>query len=91
MKFASVRELKNKTSALLRRVYQGENVIITHRGKPKAVIRHLTEDEIEDYIIANSKKLKKELREAFKEHLKGKGRDIDEIIREIEEKFGERI
>ncbi len=33
---ASISEAKNKLSALLRRVRQGESVLITHRGRPVA-------------------------------------------------------
>ena len=49
MKFANVRELKNKTSEILRRA-EVEDVIITSQGKPRAIITSITEDNFEDYL-----------------------------------------
>jgi prevent-host-death family protein len=43
MKFANVRELKNKTSELLRITDKGKDVIITCWGKPRAIIQHFSD------------------------------------------------
>ena len=51
MKFVNVRELKNKTSKVLGIAGRGEDVIVTSRGKPCVVIHHLSEDNIEEYIL----------------------------------------
>lgn len=45
MKTASVRELKNQTSALLRQASQ-EDVVITSRGRPVARLVGMTENDL---------------------------------------------
>jgi len=44
---ASVRELKNQTTALLRRVEKGIAVIVTRRGKPIATLKPFEEQDIQ--------------------------------------------
>lgn len=51
MRFANVRELKNKTSEILRLAAR-ETVVITSRGKPRAIIKGVTESTFEDQISA---------------------------------------
>lgn len=55
MKFANVRELKNKTSEILRSA-EKEAVIITSKGKPRAMITPISEGDFEDYIPGKSVK-----------------------------------
>ncbi len=40
---ASVRELKNQTTALLRKVEKGALVVVTRRGKPVATLKPFEE------------------------------------------------
>ena len=47
MKFTNVSALKMKTAELLEAVKQGEDVIITDRGKPKARLTRVDEEEIQ--------------------------------------------
>jgi len=51
MKFANVRELKNKTSEILRLAAR-ETVVITSNGKPRAIIKGVSESTFEEYISA---------------------------------------
>jgi len=88
MKFINVRELKNKTSEMLKLVDQEEDLIVTKRGKPVALIRHFSEDELEDYVLLNHPKLKKRLEEAYEDYLKSGGIDIDKLIEETEQELG---
>jgi len=83
MKFVSVRELKNKTSQILHYIENGNNVIVTLRSKPYAVLHHLSEDEIEDYIILNHPEFKKKFKSAYQEYLNGNTVDIDQLIFDI--------
>jgi len=64
MKVANTVELKNKTNELLRQVMKGEAVIITYRGKPAASITALSEDDLEDFVIEHSPKIRKLIAEA---------------------------
>jgi len=88
MKFINVRELKNKTSEMLKLVGKDVDLIVTKRGKPIALIHHFSEDDIEDYVLLNHPKLKKRLEEAYQDYLKSGGIDIDKLIEETEAEVG---
>jgi prevent-host-death family protein len=64
MRVANTVELKNKTNELLRHVMNGEPVIITRRGKPAASLTPLSEDDLEDFVIENSPKIRRMITEA---------------------------
>ena len=85
MKFVNVRELKNKTSEVLRYTDNGDDVIVTSRGKPRAVIHHLSEDELEDYILLNHPEFKKKVEESYQEYRSGETEDLDRLIEKAEE------
>ena len=42
----------------------GEPVIITYRGKPAASITPLSEDDLEDFVLEHSQKVRKMIAEA---------------------------
>ena len=46
MKFANVRELKNKTSEILRKA-EKEAVVITSKGKPRAIVTAISEEDFD--------------------------------------------
>ena len=77
MKFVNVRELKNKTSALLHFTERGEDIVVTLRGKPCAVIRHLSEDDFQKTVGMSGKirdllnELKAGLTTSYGKRLKG--------------------
>lgn len=79
MKFANVREPKNKTSEILRKA-EKEPVIITSKGKPRAIVTAITEDDFEDFLLEKSSGLQDMLAEAIAEyHAKG-GILLDEYL-----------
>jgi len=88
MKFVNVRELKNKTSAVLHYTENGDDVIVTLRGKPCAVIHHILEDELEEYILLNHPAFKKKLKKAYKEYLSEKTVGIDKLIKRAKRDIG---
>lgn len=47
MKFTNIRALKMKTAELLQAVEEGEEIIITYHGKPKAMLIRFSEEDIE--------------------------------------------
>lgn len=55
MRFANVRELKNKTSEILKLAGK-EEVVVTSRGKPTAIIKGISEEDFEDYLLENNPK-----------------------------------
>ncbi len=64
MKVANTVDLKNKTNKLLRLVMNGDVVVITYRGKPAASLTPLSEDDLEDFVLEHSPKVRKMLAEA---------------------------
>lgn len=79
MKFASVQELHSKTADVLAQA-EKEDIIITVRGKPKAVIRRLQEDELEDYVLAHHPKFQQVLKEAWEDYRRHGGVDLDALL-----------
>lgn len=64
MKVANTVELKNKTNELLRQVMNGEAVIITYRGKPAASMTPLSEEDLDDFVLEHSPKIRRMIAEA---------------------------
>ena len=52
MHFVSIRELSRSPSKYVNMTSNGEYVIVTRNGKPKAVLLLVDEDDIEDLILA---------------------------------------
>jgi prevent-host-death family protein len=67
VKFANVRELKTKTSAMLRTVERGNTVLVTTHGRPTALLVPVTEDDIEDALLAYSPALRKKIEAGLKD------------------------
>jgi len=80
MRFANVRELKNKTSEILR-VAEKEEIVVTSKGKPKAIIKGISEEDFEDYLLENNPKFLAAIEKARKEYLELGGISTGEYIR----------
>jgi prevent-host-death family protein len=46
-KFATVRDLKNQTTALIREAEKGRAVVVTRRGKPVATLKPFEQKDLE--------------------------------------------
>jgi prevent-host-death family protein len=80
MKFANVRELKNKTSEILRKA-EKEDVVITSKGKPRAIISKLSEEDFEDYLLERSPMFLKALEQAREEYSKVGGMSLEDYVK----------
>lgn len=87
MIFANAKELRLNTAKLLEKTDKGEQVLITYRGKPRAVLQGITEDDLEDYILLNHPKLKARIKQAYKESLTGKTIALDELLAKTKKKL----
>ncbi len=47
-KFATVRDLKNQTTALIREAERGKAVVVTRRGKPVATLKRFEQRDVVD-------------------------------------------
>jgi prevent-host-death family protein len=87
MRFANVRELKNKTSEILK-LAEKEEVVVTSRGKPTAIIKGVTEEDFEDYLLENNPKFLAALEKAREEYFELGGVSIDEYLKKRKSKHG---
>ena len=86
MKIVTVSEFKARLSEHLHFV-EKEEIVVTRYGKPKAIIRHFTGDEMEDYVITHHPDLRASLEESYQEFLEGKVIDLDTLIQETEKEI----
>ena len=65
MKFVSVSELKNETSAIIRQVSGGRSVVVVKHGKPCAVVIRISEEELDQLLFEESPLVKHAAQEAL--------------------------
>lgn len=82
MKIASLKEVKDKLSQFLKTA-EKEDVIITKNGKPNAVLHHLGDDELEDYLLEHDPRFRRKIERRWKKYLAKGGRSLEEIMREL--------
>ncbi len=87
MRFANVRELKNKTSEILK-LAEKEEVVITSRGKPTAIVKGISEEDFEDYLLENNPRFLTALEKAREEYLELGGISIDAYLKKRKLKHG---
>ncbi|MBI4257209.1 type II toxin-antitoxin system Phd/YefM family antitoxin [Candidatus Uhrbacteria bacterium] len=83
VRFVNIRELKNHISEIIRKAGKG-NVIVTLRGKPKVVLHAVTEDDLEDYLLAHSPKFLQSLEDSYEEYTKKGGASLDNLLTQTE-------
>ncbi|MEI8173630.1 MAG: hypothetical protein WCH07_09135 [Deltaproteobacteria bacterium] len=87
MRFAGIKELKHKTMDILMQSKEGD-IIITAYGKPMAVLHHITEEDLEDYLIENDPAFQSRIAEAFAEYEGRGGISADDLIKKLEKRRG---
>ena len=65
MKFISVSELKNETSAVIRRASAGQPVVVVRHGKPCAAVVHVSEETLDQLLFEDSPLVKQAVLEAL--------------------------
>jgi len=83
MKVVNTVELKNQSNKLLKEVMNGTPVIITFRGKPAASLLPLDEEDLEDFVIQHSPKIKKMIQAARKDIDSGKTVSFDAYLKSL--------
>jgi hypothetical protein len=90
MRFAGVKELKHQTMKILTASEQGD-IIITAYGKPTAVLHHITEDDLADYLIENDPKFKMRIEESFAEYTLNGGGEAGDLIKKLEKRREKKV
>lgn len=87
MRFAGIKELKHKTMDILKQSKKSD-IIITAHGKPMAVLHHVTEEDLHDYVIENDPAFKSRIEEAAAEYAVSGGISVDAMIKKLEKRRG---
>ena len=85
MRYAGVKELKQKTMGLLKESEKGD-IIITAYGKPAAVLHHVDEEGLADYLMENDPSFRTKIEEAYAEYLSLGGIEAGELVRKLEKR-----
>lgn len=68
MRLAAIRELKSNPAKVIREAKAGD-VVVTSRGKPVAIMKAISPEELEDYLLVNYDDFEELMREADREFL----------------------
>ena len=82
LRFLNIRELHAETPKAIEWVSRGGKCIVLKRGKPKALLLPLSEDEIEDLVLGHETTLK-ELKSAEKEADRRGWKTLKEVRKEL--------
>lgn len=85
MRMVGVRELKNRLSHFLSEADKEGAVVVTNHGVPCAAIVPLSPDELEDFLIARSPRIRRMIRRGAAEIAEGKTVTLDQLLEEIPE------
>ncbi len=86
VQFVNVRKLKNSLSEVIRRTKRSD-VVVTSRGKPTAILHSIGEEELEDYLLAHSKKFQKSLKASYQEYKRKGGVSLETLIAQTEKEL----
>lgn len=82
MKIASVKEVKDNLSRFLKKAEQGD-VVITKNGRPTAILHHLGEDELEDYLLEHDPKFRRIIEKRWRHYTAQGGVPIDTLLKRM--------
>ena len=82
LRFINIHELHAHTPQAIGQVERGAKIVVTKRGKPKALLLPLSEDEIED-IVLNSPAFVKGLKSAEAEGRRKGWRSLADVRKEL--------
>ncbi|MBI2889261.1 MAG: type II toxin-antitoxin system prevent-host-death family antitoxin [Nitrospirae bacterium] len=82
LRFINIHELHARTPQAIHQVERGAKIVITKRGKPKALLLPLSEDEIEDLVLASPSFLKS-IKAADREGRRKGWRSLAEVRKEL--------
>jgi hypothetical protein len=87
MRFTGIKELKQKTMGVIE-ACKIEDIIITAYGKPAAILHHITEEDLADYLVENDPLFRSRIEEAFTEYTLAGGLTADAVIAKLESRRG---
>lgn len=91
MKFVTVRDLKNKTSEMLRAAANGKGVLITSHGRPVAMLQGFKEEDLEDWVFSHHPALRKSIEDAWREYQRKGGIPLAQVERELRRRLSQKM
>ncbi len=88
MKMINSRELNINTAKVLKRAKK-EDLIVTVKGKPVALIQAMSEEDLEDYVLA--KLVEKRMKMRPKDFRPESAISLEEVIRKTEKELGRKV
>jgi prevent-host-death family protein len=82
-----IRDLKSKASEYLKIARSEGPLVITNHGKPQAALIALEPDEVEDFLILHSPKIKAAVERGLRDVEKGQTYSLEELAAEDEAKY----
>jgi antitoxin (DNA-binding transcriptional repressor) of toxin-antitoxin stability system len=82
IKYRTMKDLKEKTPAVLKAAERGD-VVITRRGKPLAILRHVTDAEVEGMTLLESPRVRRLLDAAVKDAQEGRTTPLEELVERV--------
>jgi len=95
MKLTAIREIKSNPAKVIREAKAGD-VVVTSRGKPVAIMKAISPEELEDYVLVNYDNFKELMKEADREFLsflqgkKIRAKTADVLLKEAKRELGSR-
>jgi prevent-host-death family protein len=84
MRIANTAELKNRTNELVAIARRGEPVVITVRGKPAAALTPLSEEDLEDFVLEHSPKVRRLIEAAEADIRRGRTKGLRVLLGELD-------
>ena len=88
MKMINSRELNINTAKVLKQAKK-EDLIVTIKGKPAALIQAFSEDDLEDYVL--TKLMEKRLKTRSRDYQSKGSLSLGEMIEAAEQEIGKKI
>lgn len=87
MKIIGVRELKNNLSRYLDDIGDEGGVIVTNHGNTCAALIPLSDEDLEDFVLAHSPRIQRALRRGQREIASGKTVTLEELLSETDKEL----
>lgn len=85
MRYAGVKELKQRTMDLLKEAEKGD-IIITAYGKPAAVLHHVDEEDLADFLVENDPGFRTKIEDAYAAYLSFGGIEAGDLAKKLEKR-----
>ncbi len=84
VQFVNIRKFKSQLSEVIRRSRRQGDVVVTSRGRPTAVLHAISEEDLEDYLLAHSQRFLKSVQASYRRYQRKGGLSLDKLIKQTE-------